>query len=162
MLLFEGCPTQHCSDHQKNISLTLNQPCVNMKKAKWQLIAATSLIHNLSSYTKVFIRKFFWTGHALRLMKPQHPCSCCLSCPLHNLNWSPALPSWWRLRGAHSCETSQPTRHLFRDLNMISPSPYTSCSKAAIQGPPQARCQGHRDPVWAGPGAKIVKPLCLF
>lgn len=157
--LFSGCPTQHCCQHQKKNSHFGPTLRVNMKKAKWQLFGATSFIHNL--YTQRYSLRT-----RLRLfcpfIKPQRPCFYCLSCPSHNLNWSPAQPSWWRLGSEHSCETSQPTRHLFRDLNRISPSPRASCSKAAIQGPPKRAAKATELPVWARPGAKIVKLLCLF
>lgn len=83
--------------------LTLDRPCVNMKKAKWQLLGATTFIHNL--YTQRYSLGTRWRLFFL-FIKPQRPCFCCLSCPLHNLYWSPAQPSWWRLRSEHSCETS--------------------------------------------------------
>lgn len=52
VLFFQGCP--HQKTYRSHVGLASS---VNKKKAKWQLILAP-LIYNVSSYTKVFIRKW--------------------------------------------------------------------------------------------------------
>lgn len=171
LLLGATVSRQHCPDRQKTYRQRFGPGlCMDMRKGQVQLFVDSSLIYNIPSYTTVFIRNLSWPCFSNRtcssLQKISTPLSLLL-CPLHNLNWSPGRPSWWWLGGTHSCETSQPTRHLFRDLNTISPPPGASCSKAAFQGPPETGCQGHRasflsrcSSLW--PRGEIVTLLCLF